>query len=98
MGFNHGNRRAFGRTVSTSRVWILGRSHQSRKLVLFHLLVLMKTIGEKNDALEKKGSQKQPVFWTPKKKCLVFCLYTLCVYINQQAGEFQLFFLKFQNE
>lgn len=98
MGFNHGNRRAFGRTVSTSRVWILGRSHQSRKLVLFHLLVLMKTIGEKNDALEKKRISNAASVLDPQKKCLVFCLYTLCVYINQQAGEFQLFFLKFQNE
>ena len=84
MGFNHGNRRAFGRTVSTSRVWILGRS-QSRKLVLFHLLVLMKTIGEKNDALEKKRISKAASVLDPKKKMFGFLsLYFVC--IHQPTG------------
>lgn len=85
MGFNHGNRRAFGRTVSTSRVWILGRSHQSRKLVLFHLLVLMKTIGEKNDALEKKRISNAASVLDPKKKMFGFLsLYFVC--IHQPTG------------
>ena len=81
MGFNHGNRRAFGRTVSTSRVWILGRSHQSRKLVLFHLLVLMKTIGEKNDALEKKRISNAASVLDPKKNVWFF-VFILCVYTS----------------
>ena len=84
MGFNHGNRRAFGRTVSTSRVWILGRSHQSRKLVLFHLLVLMKTIGEKNDALEKKDLKCSQCFGPKKKKFGFLSLYFVC--IHQPTG------------